>query len=308
MGAAVFLDGYRSQHGPCVGLVRHANARVIGCRSRFGQHLDHPQRRDPRPRRPGEVTVVDVQQRDGGGRIRIGRALPGSQRLHRLIRHYGRLLPGTHRNRIDAGNLLVPIDQLLVAKSVDPVDAVVASRRIVGAEVIIFAQRPRRPVHHVVGDGRRLRLGEGHLRRQSLQLRHRQIIFSLGVNEHQRAERVTVMCAGRGHELLRVGDGPDAHLHPRPSLALFRIVAMKAAWVAAVGITGPDVMRDVRIPIDVVPSSVYQHAVVRDARLPFVRFVKAQPNHVAPVRLHGMQSRTRDNAGRSAGIRRVFRK
>ena len=84
------------------------------------------------------------------------------------------------------------------------------------------------------------------------------------------------MGAGDGDELVRIGDRPDAHLHPRPALALVGVVAVKRTRIAAVGITGPDVMGDVGVAIDVVPPRVDDHPVVRHARLPLVRLVVAQ--------------------------------
>ncbi len=55
------------------------------------------------------------------------------------------------------------------------------------------------------------------------------------------------------------------------------------------GIAGPDVMRDVRVAVHIVPPRVDEHAVVRDTRLPFVRLVVAEPDDVAAVRIHRVQ-------------------
>ena len=44
------------------------------------------------------------------------------------------------------------------------------------------------------------------------------------------------------------------------------IVPVRRPRIASVGIAGPDVMRDVRVAVHVVPPRVDEHAVVRDAR------------------------------------------
>ena len=82
------------------------------------------------------------------------------------------------------------------------------------------------------------------------------------------------------------GNRANVHLHPRPAFASRRIVAVEAARIAAVGIAGPDVVRNVRVAVHVIPTRIDQHAVVGDAGMPFVRFVIAQADDVAAVGPH----------------------
>ena len=66
--APIRLNGHSAQHGPGVGLLGHADPRLVrrvGC---LGQDLNHAKRRDVRAGRPAEIAVIDVRDRDRGRR------------------------------------------------------------------------------------------------------------------------------------------------------------------------------------------------------------------------------------------------
>ena len=106
------------------------------------------------------------------------------------------------------------------------------------------------------------------------------------------------MSGGGGHVLVRSRNGPHVHLHPRPGLPLDRIVAVITAGIAPVGKAVPEMMRHVRVPIHVIPARIDEHAVVIDAGLPLLGFMKAEAGDVAAVGRHRVQRVGRGIVGR----------
>ena len=107
----------------------------------------------------------------------------------------------------------------------------------IDAQVVLFAQRPRRPVLRVLANITlaSFRLGKRCLGSQSSELRHGVVIFEARIDQHQRSELVAMMGSRTGHEFARIGNGADGHLHPRAIFPFVGIVAVERSRIAPVG-------------------------------------------------------------------------
>ena len=286
-GAAVRLDGRRAQHAAAERLGGVPDVRLVGEVVVLWEEADHPQLPDLRAGRPGPPALVDVQHEHRAGGARLRRA--GAHRQHR------RPGPRFQRDRVEAGQRRVAVEQFPVAEAVDEIEPVIPLPRIVHAEVEVVVQRPGRAVHlaarlvlplRVRAPRRRLGLGERHLGGQPPHLRRAAVVLPARIDQHQRAVALAVV-RGRHRDVAgRVRDRADGQLHPRARLALLGLVAVRAARVAAVRRAAPEVVRRVRVAVDIVPARVHQHAVAVDARLPLVRVVPAQAAEAAAVGIH----------------------
>ena len=69
------------------------------------------------------------------------------------------------------------------------------------------------------------------------------------------------------------------------------VVAVRRAGITAVGVAGPHVMCDMKIPVEIIPSRVNDHAVIIDTRVPFFGVVPAQADEIAAIGFDGIQGR-----------------
>ena len=107
------------------------------------------------------------------------------------------------------GNGRIPIDQLLVAKGVNQIDAVVPAHEslsltagagfhagVINAQVVLLTEGPRCTVHL----GASLRLRKGHVRRESLEGCHGIVVLNAWINDHKRAKGLAVVRRAGGDE------------------------------------------------------------------------------------------------------------
>ena len=199
-----------------------------------------------------------------------------------------------------ARDLLVAIDENLISKGVEEIDAVVivlslagAAERVVNDEEEVLAQRVGLPV--IVGRtvGSDLRLGEELVGGNAADRRHRVVpdvvVLNHRVEQNDRAEVLGVVPARRADEQIGVGDLLKGGLEVRARGLVLGVVPLNRARVATVGESDPRMVRLVEPAIDVVPARVDDHPVLVDGRGPLVRLVNAEGDDIASVGVHRVQ-------------------
>ena len=131
---------------------------------------------------PLEVRIVDVHYRHGG---KTG-VLDSFRRRERLVGDYRRFASRAKRDRTEAWNRGVAIEQFPVTEAVDQIDAPVLRDRIVDAEVEVLAERPGSTVLHLIS-APAFRFGERRLGREALELAHGVVVFDSLVDQIGRA-------------------------------------------------------------------------------------------------------------------------
>ena len=255
MGAAVRFDGHGSQHPAArhdrVARRGHAQGGLVrrpAGRNTHRQHLQHAQVRDPSVRRPRLEAVVDVQHGHRAFRRRSGRRAHrprrgiGVRTAYRQLRSRHRHRPWTQGDRTEAGNLRVAVQQFLVPKRIDQVDAVVAALvsaalhpdprlhpRVVHAQEVVLAQRPRRPVALPAA----LTLRKTDFGRDAPQRSHAVVVPQRRVDQDQRPVRLTVMRRRDAHQLVGIRNRPAVQFHVGASLP-GSVVAVHGPRIASV--------------------------------------------------------------------------
>ena len=193
------------------------------------------------------------------------------------------------------------IDARLVAEHIYERDRIAASAHrhvvhsvgvaVVGAEVVLLAERPRRRIRAAVAvaESVLLRLGKRLFRRDAANGAHFAVVRHRGIDHNERTRRPTVVGSCGGNILARSRYLADVHLHPGRGLRVDARVAVQLARVASVGEARPGVVRLAGTAIHVVPARIDDHAVAVHARMPLVRLVVGEADDVRAVVEHRVE-------------------